>query len=85
MAIDQADTPGRELNLAGEVCPYTYVRTKLTLEEMAAGEVLRVLVDHEPAVGNIPRSARMDGHDVLSVRTVGPGRWEIVLRKGEGS
>ncbi len=72
----------RELDLKGEVCPYTYVRTKLALEDMATGETLRVVVDHEPAVSNIPRSAEAEGHEVLSVQRLDDTGWEIVLRKG---
>ncbi len=46
----------REINLKGEVCPYTFVKSKLALEELECGQVLRVIVDHLPAVENVPRS-----------------------------
>ena len=39
-------TPDRELDIRGEVCPYTFVKTRLALEEMQPGQVLRVLVDY---------------------------------------
>jgi len=71
-----------QLDLRGEVCPYTYVKTKLALEQLDDGDVLRVLVDHEAAVANVPRSAQVDGHSVRSVRSVQPGLWEIVVQKG---
>ena len=38
-------TPDQELDLRGEVCPYTFVKTKLALEMMHPGEVLKVAVD----------------------------------------
>jgi TusA-related sulfurtransferase len=47
-----------ELDLSGEVCPYTFVRARLALEAMPLGTRLDILVDHEPATRNIPRSAR---------------------------
>ena len=41
----------------------TWVRTKLTLERLAAGEVLEVTCAGE-ALDNVPRSARDAGHQV---------------------
>jgi TusA-related sulfurtransferase len=70
------------LDLSGEVCPFTFVRTKLALEELPRGARLRVLVDHEPATRNVPRSAGEWGQKVLSVAPVAPGRWEIWIEKG---
>jgi len=60
----------------GEICPFTFVRTKLALEALPIGGVLRVLVDHEPATRNIPRSAAEWGQEVLRVTASGraPGR-----------
>jgi tRNA 2-thiouridine synthesizing protein A len=74
------------------VCPYTFVRTRLRLEDMPLGARLAILVDHEPAVRNIPRSAREWGQDVEAAEPVasvapdeadppGPRLWKIMLRK----
>lgn len=71
----------RELDLKGEVCPYTFVKSKLALEEMESGQVLRVIVDHAPAVDNVPRSMQGEGHQVLGTGTVGERLWEIIVRK----
>jgi tRNA 2-thiouridine synthesizing protein A len=75
------------------VCPYTFVRTRLRLEDMPLGTRLAVLVDHEPAVRNVPRSAHAWGQEIEAIEAVeavpgvdaagptGPGPWRIVLRK----
>jgi tRNA 2-thiouridine synthesizing protein A len=72
------------------VCPYTFVRTRLRLEDLPLGARLMILVDHEPAARNVPRSAREWGQEVEAVEAVepvppaglaGPGLWRIVLRK----
>jgi TusA-related sulfurtransferase len=73
----------RELDLKGEVCPYTFVKTKLALEEMEPGQVLRVTVDHPPAAENVPRSVSNRGHHVLEVRQASAGDWTITVRKGQ--
>lgn len=71
-----------DLDLRGEVCPYTFVRAKLALEAMPIGGVLAVLVDHEPASRNIPRSAVEWGQEVRSVEPgADPGTWRVVLVK----
>jgi tRNA 2-thiouridine synthesizing protein A len=71
----------RELDIRGEVCPYTFVKTKLALEEMQPGQVLRVLVDYEPATKNVPRSVRLQGDEVLGIETCGASEWSITVRK----
>jgi len=74
-------TVDQELDLKGEVCPYTFVKTKLALEMMEPGQVLRVIVDHLPAVENVPRSVKNEGHEVLGVEQVNETDWAITVRK----
>ncbi|MEO8699204.1 MAG: sulfurtransferase TusA family protein [Kofleriaceae bacterium] len=69
------------LDLAGEVCPFTFVRAKLALEALPLGATLRVVVDHEPAVRNIPRSAREWGQEIAGTAALPDGRWSIDLVK----
>lgn len=73
--------PDRTLDLRGDLCPITFAKTKIALEDMAIGQVLRVILDWEPAVSNVPRSARMYGDEVLQVHATGPGEWELLIRK----
>ncbi len=75
------------LDLCGEVCPFTFVRAKLRLEQLSPGARLVVIVDHEPASRNVPRSVRAWGQKIVSVLPVpsptadGAGRWEIIIEK----
>ena len=48
---------------------------------MQPGEVLRVLVDYEPATKNVPRSVKLQGDQVLSVESCGASQWAILVRK----
>jgi len=70
-----------ELDLKGEVCPYTFVKSKLALEEMEIGQVLRVVVDHLPAVENVPRSLANEEQEILEVRQLNDSDWCITVRK----
>ena len=69
----------READFRGVVCPLNYVKTKLLLEQMRAGETLSVLLD-EPGTRNVPDSVRNDGHSVLAIDRVGT-HWKVVIRK----
>ncbi|MFQ6120360.1 MAG: sulfurtransferase TusA family protein, partial [Methanosarcinales archaeon] len=55
-----------EIDLRGDVCPYTFVKTKLKLEELESGEELIAIYDHAPAIENVPRSLKSEGHEILS-------------------
>ena len=70
----------RRLDLSGDVCPYTFVKSKLALEEMDPGQVLGVVVDNQESASNVPRSMELEGHEVLAVEKA-PGGWQIVVRK----
>jgi TusA-related sulfurtransferase len=79
MSIEQ--TADKELNLCGEVCPYTFVKSKLALEVMQSGQVLRVIVDNDESASNVPRSMQNEGHNVLEVEKLDGKEWQIVVRK----
>jgi tRNA 2-thiouridine synthesizing protein A len=52
------------LDLRGVPCPMNWVRTKLALEQLAAGDSLVVELDPGEPIESVPRSAREDGHEV---------------------
>ena len=54
----------RTLDITALTCPMTWVRTKLELERMAAGDSLEVRCREGEALENVPRSAREAGHAV---------------------
>jgi tRNA 2-thiouridine synthesizing protein A len=60
----QAD---HDIDITGEVCPMTFVRTKLKLERMRPGEVLSVRLRGEEPLRNVPRAARDEGHTILGI------------------
>ena len=74
-------TTAHSLDVTREVCPMTYVRTKLKLESIPDGEVLEVLLRGEEPARNLPRSAREEGHEVLSLSELGGGLFRLLLRK----
>jgi tRNA 2-thiouridine synthesizing protein A len=71
-----------ELDLRGEVCPYTFLKARLALETISPGAVLRVVVDNEASARDVPRSLAGAGHVVLDVASTGDGAWAILTRRG---
>lgn len=62
-----ANAPHFVLDITGEVCPLTFVRTKLLIERMAAGQTADVLLRDGEPLANVPRAVEALGHSVLEV------------------
>jgi tRNA 2-thiouridine synthesizing protein A len=69
----------KELDLSGEVCPYTFVKSKLALEDLDPGQVLRVTVDNSESASNVPRSLSLEGHEIVSLDQAA-NTWKITVR-----
>lgn len=71
----------RELDIRGDVCPFTFVKSKLALEQMETGQVLRVIVDYRPSAESVPKSMKEEGQEVLCVNQISENTWEIFIKK----
>jgi tRNA 2-thiouridine synthesizing protein A len=73
------------LDVAAETCPMTFVRTRLMLDRMAAGQTLLVRSRGEEPRNNIPRTALEQGHAVLGRSDQADGTSLVLLRKARGA
>jgi TusA-related sulfurtransferase len=80
--MTESQAPDREIDITGEVCPMTFVRTRLALDRMAPGQVLQIRLRGEEPLRNVPRSAAEQGHEVLSLETGVDGIATLRLRRG---
>ena len=73
-------------DLRGVACPMNYVKTKLKLEMMDAGEKLEVWLDAGEPIKNVPMSLKNDGHKVLIQEALEPAasHYRILVEKVEG-
>ena len=46
--------PDRKINIKGLVCPYTFVKAKLAVEDMEIGQVIEILLDYGRHQGAYP-------------------------------
>lgn len=72
------------LDITAEICPFTFVKTKLMLEKMSSGQTLAVDLRGPEPVRNVPASVRAEGHAVLSLDPLpgADGVMRMVIRKG---
>lgn len=73
--------PHRQLNLRGTLCPYNFVKSKLAIESMKKGQILKVIVDSPTAAKDVPRGMEYEGQKVLRVSALNATDWEIVIQK----
>jgi TusA-related sulfurtransferase len=71
----------QRLDITGETCPMTFVRTRLALDRLAPGQTLLVLTRGEEPRRNLPRTASEQGHIVLGQQETAAGITELLLRK----
>jgi TusA-related sulfurtransferase len=69
------------LDITTETCPMTFVRTRLALDRMTSGQVLRVTMKGDEPRRNVPRTAAEQGHVVVAVRELGEGIVDVWLRR----
>lgn len=55
------------IDITAEVCPLTFVRTKLLIERMAAGQIANIRLKGAEPLTNVPRAVCDLGHEVLSL------------------
>lgn len=55
------------IDITGDVCPLTFVKTKLLLEKMPAGALATVRLKGAQPLDNVPRSVVAHGHQVVSL------------------
>lgn len=72
-----------EIDITDVVCPITFVKAKVALENMNAGEILSIrLKDGEP-VQNVPRSLKEEGHQVIKLIENEDGTYNLFVKKAE--
>lgn len=79
------DKPKHTLDITGEICPLTFVKTKLLIEKINGGETVEVRLKGAEPLRNVPKSVKELGHVILSL-TAEPGEGpegvhRLLLRK----
>ena len=55
------------VDITDKVCPLTFVKAKVALEELDDGEVIAIRMNDGEPVQNVPRSVKEEGHQILKL------------------
>ena len=74
------------IDITDQVCPLTFVKTKLLIESMQAGQTAEVRLKGAEPLENVPRSIEEHGHAILSLVAEAPdgpadGVHRLILKK----
>ena len=61
------------LDITADVCPMTFVRTRLLIERMGPGQTAEIRLKGEEPLANVPASVAELGHVVESLAPESPG------------
>ena len=77
IAIDET------VDITDKVCPLTFVKAKVAIEELEDGEILAVRMNDGEPVQNVPRSIKEEGHQILKLNTNDDGTYTLIVKKVE--
>lgn len=72
-----------QVDITDKVCPLTFVKAKVAIEELDDGEVLAIRMNDGEPVQNVPRSIKEEGHQILKLTANEDGTYTLIVRKVE--
>ncbi|MCD7744054.1 MAG: sulfurtransferase TusA family protein [Lachnospiraceae bacterium] len=69
------------VDITDVVCPVTFVKAKVALEELEDGQILSIHMNGGEPVQNVPRSIKEEGHQVLKLTDNQDGTFDLIVRK----
>lgn len=71
------------VDITDVVCPVTFVKAKVALEELDNGDVLAVHMNDGEPVQNVPRSIKEEGHKIIKLLSNNDGTYDLIVQKVE--
>ena len=69
------------VDITDVVCPVTFIKAKVALEELDDGDVLSIHMNEGEPVQNVPRSIKEEGHQILKLINNNDGTFDLIVRK----
>ena len=70
-----------QVDITDKVCPLTFVKAKVAIEELDDGEVLAIRMNDGEPVQNVPRSIKEEGHQILKLVNNEDGTYNLIVKK----
>ena len=71
------------VDITDVVCPVTFVKAKVALEELDDGQILAIRMNDGEPVQNVPRSIKEEGHQILKLNANEDGTYTLIVKKVE--
>ena len=72
-----------EVDITDKVCPMTFVKAKVAIDELDDGEILAIRMNDGEPVQNVPRSMKEEGHQILNLTDNEDGTYTLYVKKVE--
>ncbi len=69
------------VDITDVVCPVTFVKAKVALEELDDGQILSIHMNDGEPVQNVPRSIKEEGHKILKLLQNEDGTYDLIFQK----
>ena len=69
------------VDITDVICPVTFVKAKVALEELDDGDILEIRLNDGEPVQNVPRSIKEEGHKVLGLTQNDDGTYRLIVQK----
>ena len=70
------------VDITDVVCPVTFVKAKVVLEELDDGQILAIRMNDGEPVQNV-RSKKEEGHQILRLNANDDGTYTLIVKKVE--
>ena len=74
-------TVNETIDVTDVVCPMTFVKAKVALEDLKDGEILSIRLNDGEPVQNVPRSVKGEGHKILKLIDNWDGTYNLIVKK----
>ena len=71
------------VDITDKVCPLTFVKAKVAIDELDDGEILAIRMNDGEPVQNVPRSLKEEGHQILKLADNEDGTYTLFVKKVE--
>ena len=71
------------VDITDKVCPLTFVKAKVAIDELEDGEVIAIRMNDGEPVQNVPRSIKEEGHQILKLDDNEDGTYTLYVKKVE--
>ncbi|HWQ79807.1 MAG TPA: sulfurtransferase TusA family protein [Anaerovoracaceae bacterium] len=69
------------VDITDVVCPVTFVKAKVALEELDEGQILSIRMNDGEPVQNVPRSIKEEGHQIIKLIDNKDGTYSLIVKK----